>query len=93
MAKVIVDFMVTPGRRITALRPMDQSVFIDPTLTRKKLASNSISPDRINNRGRGRLVGKAFEDAIVLVNNYEGLSKPGEYGSICLSHPLDFIVD
>ncbi len=70
MVKMIVDFMVTPGRRITALRPMDQSVFIDPTLTRKKLASNSISPDRINNRDRGRLVGKAFEDAIVLVNNY-----------------------
>jgi len=49
---MIVDFMVTPGRRITALRPIDQSVFIDPALVRKKLASDSISPDRINNRGR-----------------------------------------
>ena len=53
MVKMIVDFMVTPVHRITALRPMDQPVFIDPTLARKELASNSISPDRINNRGRG----------------------------------------
>jgi len=72
--KVIVDIVVTPGRRIIALKPIDQSIFIDPVSARKMITSNSISPDRINNRIRGRLIGKSFEDAIDLVNKYDGVS-------------------
>lgn len=80
--KIIVDIVVTPGRRIIALRPEDQSAFIDPISAREILTSNSVSSNRINNRVRGRLIGKSFEDAIDLVNKYGGMSKPGEYGSL-----------
>ena len=75
--KIIVDIVVTPGRRIIALRPEDQSAFIDPISAREILTSNSVSSNRINNRVRGRLIGKSFEDA-----KYGGMSKPGEYGSL-----------
>lgn len=71
--KIIVDI---------ALRPEDQSAFIDPISAREILTSNSVSSNRINNRVRGRLIGKSFEDAIDLVNKYGGMSKPGEYGSL-----------
>ncbi|HEY7572786.1 MAG TPA: hypothetical protein VH796_15590 [Nitrososphaeraceae archaeon] len=92
--KIIVDIMVTLGRRIIALRPIDQSIYIDPISARKKqINTNSISPDRMNNRIRGRLIGKSFEEAIDLVNKYGSISKPGEYGSIYLTNPLDFIED
>lgn len=89
--KIIVDIMVTLGRRIIALRPIDQSIYIDPTSARKRFSTNSISQDRMNNRIRGRLIGKSFEEAIDLVNKYGSISKPGEYGSIYLLNPLDFI--
>ncbi|HEY7079029.1 MAG TPA: hypothetical protein VH500_04960 [Nitrososphaeraceae archaeon] len=88
--KVVVDIAVTPGRRIIAFKPIDQLVLIDPVSARKMLTSNSIPRDRINNRIRGRLIGKSLENAIDLVNKYCGVSKPGEYGSLYVD-PLEFI--
>lgn len=62
--KVVVDIVVAPSRRIMALKPIDQSVFIDRSSFSKMLTSNSIPIDRINNRIRGRLIGKSFENAL-----------------------------
>jgi|GEM_PF-4003580 hypothetical protein len=47
----------------------------------------------MNNRIRGRLIGKSFEEAIDLVNKHGGISEPGEYWSIYLINSLDFVED
>jgi hypothetical protein len=88
--KVIVDILVV-SHRIIALKPVNQSIFIDNRDARKMVIWNTIPPDRINERVRGRLIGMSFKNALKLINEYGGISNSGEYGSMYLADPLEFI--